>query len=93
MDLLRLLTILAYMTDKSTIKVAVIIPAYNEEASIATVVGAIHGAGKNAGVNYVPVVVNDCSKDRTGKIIDTLRLYCASFTYQLGYWWSGANRH
>jgi glycosyltransferase involved in cell wall biosynthesis len=84
MDLLRLLTILAYMTDKSTIKVAVIIPAYNEEASIATVVGAIHAAGKNAGVNYVPVVVNDCSKDRTGKIIDTLDCIALHLPINLG---------
>jgi len=72
------------MTNKSNLKVAVIIPAYNEEESITTVVQAIHTAGRNASVNYVPVVVNDCSKDSTGKIIDTLDCVALHLPINLG---------
>ena len=47
-------------------KVLVIIPAYNEEESILKVVKNLELS--NTGCDYV--VINDCSKDSTGKILD-----------------------
>ncbi len=65
-------------------KIAVIIPAYNEEASIAAVVADVHQASKEAGVHYWPVVVNDCSKDRTGQIISELPCTALQLPINLG---------
>ena len=47
-------------------KVLVIIPAYNEEESILRVVKNLEST--NTGCDYV--VINDCSKDNTAKILD-----------------------
>lgn len=47
-------------------KVLVIIPAYNEEESILQVVKNLETA--NTGCDYI--VINDCSKDSTEKILD-----------------------
>lgn len=47
-------------------KVLVIIPAYNEEESILHVVKKLEEA--NTGCDYI--VINDCSKDSTGKLLD-----------------------
>lgn len=44
-------------------RIAVIIPAYNEELSIASVVRSVRGLGKG----YDVVVVNDASKDATSR--------------------------
>ncbi len=47
-------------------KVLIIIPAYNEEDNILTVIDGI----KNANINYDYIVINDCSKDTTGRVLD-----------------------
>ena len=47
-------------------KTLVIIPAYNEEESILRVVRNL----ENADIDCDYVVINDCSKDSTGKILD-----------------------
>lgn len=47
-------------------KVLVIIPAYNEEENILRVVRQLESA--NTGCDYI--VINDCSKDSTPKILD-----------------------
>ncbi|MFM7023117.1 MAG: glycosyltransferase family 2 protein [Flavobacteriales bacterium] len=52
--------------------VAVIIPAYNEEANIAAVVGKINELEKQSGFTFVPIVINDGSLDQTGEIIRKL---------------------
>lgn len=65
-------------------KIAVIIPAYNEETSIAAVVADVHIASKEAGIHYWPVVVNDCSKDRTGEIIAGLPCTALQLPINLG---------
>jgi glycosyltransferase involved in cell wall biosynthesis len=46
----------------------VVIPAFNEEATIATVVETVN-AVRVDGVTLVPVVVNDCSHDETASIL------------------------
>ncbi|CAN5322675.1 glycosyltransferase family 2 protein [soil metagenome] len=65
-------------------KIAVIIPAYNEEASIAAVVEEVHLASADAGLYYWPVVINDCSKDRTGQIISELACTALQLPINLG---------
>lgn len=65
-------------------RIAVIIPAYNEAASIAQVVQQVHTASQLAGVHYWPVVVNDCSKDNTGAIIDGLPCTALHLPVNLG---------
>lgn len=52
--------------------IAIIIPAFNEEANIAEVIGKINLLNEQSGVKLVPVVVNDGSVDSTGQIIDQL---------------------
>ena len=47
-------------------KTLVIIPAYNEEESILRVVRNL----ENADIDCDYIVINDCSKDSTGKILD-----------------------
>lgn len=51
------------------IKVSVIVPAYNEEKTIAQVLELVR-AQKVDGVEFEIVVVNDGSKDRTREILD-----------------------
>ncbi|MCX6200387.1 MAG: glycosyltransferase family 2 protein [Bacteroidetes bacterium] len=66
-----------------TIRVAVIIPAYNEEASIASVVSAVHAASSDS-IQLTPVVVNDCSKDSTKEIIGSLNCVALNLPINLG---------
>lgn len=51
-------------------KILVIIPAYNEEKSIVNVVKNI----KNSCPNVDYVIINDCSKDNTKKVIEENKL-------------------
>ena len=53
-------------------KLAAIIPAFNEEQAIADVVHQIKAVGKRESMDITVVVVNDCSRDNTGPIIDGL---------------------
>ena len=53
--------------EKKTIEVSVIIPAYNEEASIASVVKGVHTAMAAVDGGYEVVVIDDCSQDSTKK--------------------------
>ena len=46
-------------------KIAVVIPAYNEQDSIRYVVDTINKTGREAGMHMVPVVIDDSSTDNT----------------------------
>lgn len=65
-------------------KYAAIIPAYNEEASIAIVVNAINDFGQQQNINITPIVVNDCSTDNTYKIASSLHCVTLSLPVNLG---------
>lgn len=65
-------------------KIAVVIPAYNEEASIATVVAEVNRVSKETGVAMTPVVVNDCSTDSTREIITELDCVALNLPINLG---------
>lgn len=48
-------------------RIAVVIPAFNEESSIASVIRSVK-ALRVDGVSFTPVVVNDCSGDNTAAV-------------------------
>lgn len=54
-------------------KIYFVMPAYNEEANIATTVDQWHKVVERAGSECRLVVANDGSKDRTGEIIESLQ--------------------
>ena len=64
-------------------RIAVVIPAYNEEESIAAVVASVNSISTNE-IAIVPVVVNDCSKDSTWKIISGLNCIALNLPINLG---------
>ena len=60
------------MNDLQTIPLSVVMPAYNEEASIELAVAELQQHVLNTTPGAELVVVNDGSRDRTGKILDQL---------------------
>ncbi len=65
-------------------RIAAVIPAYNEEASIAAVVQSIRDLQHSHGLRVDPVVVNDCSKDRTAEICTALDCILLNLPVNLG---------
>lgn len=66
-------------------KVAVIIPAYNEESAIEAVIASVNALNTSASATlYVPLVINDCSKDRTGELIDKADCIVVHLAVNLG---------
>lgn len=53
-------------------KLSIIIPAYNEEKSIVSVINAILSVQLLHDIEKEIVVVNDCSSDRTGELVSSL---------------------
>ncbi len=54
------------------LRIAAIIPAYNEEFSIENVVKEIHAVSQKCRLQITPIVVNDCSGDKTGVVAENL---------------------
>jgi len=67
----------------SSVKIAVVIPAFNEQQSITDVVAAVNSISTKE-VTIIPVVVNDCSKDNTKKIISGLNCIPLNLPINLG---------
>ena len=53
-------------------KLSIIIPAYNEEASISETIEAIEIAFNHIKIDYEILVINDNSKDNTSIVLDEL---------------------
>ncbi len=52
-------------------RIAVIIPAYNEESAIAAVINSVNALNTSGSLyRFIPLVINDCSKDSTAEIIN-----------------------
>ncbi|MGI8908876.1 MAG: glycosyltransferase family 2 protein [Candidatus Sumerlaeaceae bacterium] len=77
------------MNALNTIDVSVVIPAYNEEASIGGVVNGVRAVMEAAGIDYELLVVDDCSTDETRRIADEAGARVVSHAMNLG---SGAAR-
>jgi len=65
--------------------VSVVIPAYNEEASIALQIDAVHQIMRSTGRDYEVIVVNDGSTDGTEKRVDKQRAKLISLPENRGY--------
>jgi glycosyltransferase involved in cell wall biosynthesis len=65
-------------------KIAAIVPAYNEEKSIAAVVNDILQMAASENLSITVIVVNDCSKDRTSEIIASLNCIALNLPINLG---------
>ena len=65
-------------------RIAVVIPAFNEEKAITAVVHEIHDAAAATGLSLTPVVVNDCSLDNTGQVISLLDCVALQLPVNLG---------
>jgi glycosyltransferase involved in cell wall biosynthesis len=65
-------------------KIAAIVPAYNEETAIAAVVNDINALAKSEQLLIDVIVVNDCSKDTTAKVISKLNCISLNLPINLG---------
>ncbi len=65
-------------------RIAFVVPAYNEKESIAAVVGDLNTIIKENQLSAEIVVVNDCSTDSTGSILDTLPCIALNLPVNLG---------
>jgi len=66
------------------LKIAAIIPAYNEEKSITEVVNSINAIDGGDLFSITPVVINDCSTDSTEQIIAGLKCTSLNLPVNLG---------
>lgn len=64
-------------------KLAVIIPAYNEQDSIAMVVKDILNL-QITNIQAIPIVINDCSKDKTAEVVSKLHCILLDLPVNLG---------
>lgn len=65
-------------------KIAAIVPAYNEEKAIAAVVHDINNTAQTQNLFITVVVVNDCSTDTTAEIISGLNCVSLNLPVNLG---------
>ena len=66
------------------LRIAVIVPAYNEEKSITSVVNAVNSLELNEETEAQVIVVNDCSKDNTFLIASQLKCITLNLAANLG---------
>lgn len=59
----------------------IVIPAYNEEKNIGKVLDELNSDFKEADI----VVIDDCSKDNTRKIVENKGVRCISLPFNMGY--------
>lgn len=62
-------------------KLSIVIPAYNEEESIAETIDSIEAALSNIKINHEIIIVNDNSKDNTENVLKELCLKYPSVKY------------
>ena len=65
-------------------KVLVVIPAYNEELNISKVLDEL----KKDVSNFDVIVINDCSKDNTKKVVEEHEINCIDGIFNLRYAWA-----
>jgi glycosyltransferase involved in cell wall biosynthesis len=65
-------------------RIAAIIPAYNEEKAIAAVISDINNIAKEKQLHIDAIVVNDCSKDTTSEVISKLNCIALNLPINLG---------
>jgi glycosyltransferase involved in cell wall biosynthesis len=65
-------------------RILIVIPCYNEEASVALVVAQVQQVRQQLGLNIEPLVVNDCSTDRTLDVVRKLGCLYLNLPVNLG---------
>ncbi len=65
-------------------KIAAIVPAYNEEKAITAVVNDILQTSQSQNISIAVIVVNDCSLDSTSEIISKLNCIALNLPVNLG---------
>jgi glycosyltransferase involved in cell wall biosynthesis len=65
-------------------KIAAIVPAYNEEKAIASVVRDINALASTHNLSIDVIVVNDCSLDTTAEIISNIKCIALNLPINLG---------
>lgn len=65
-------------------RIAIVIPAYNEEEAIAAVVNDLNATAKQHQLDLKVIVVNDCSKDNTSEVISKLDCVALNLPVNLG---------
>lgn len=63
-------------------KLTILIPAKNEEKTIAQTIKAIYHALQEAGIDHSILVINDHSEDKTVEILDDIALEAPSLTFR-----------
>lgn len=66
------------------VRIAAIVPAFNEEEAIASVVNDINTMAQKESWHIDVVVVNDCSKDNTANVISNLQCIALNLPINLG---------
>ena len=66
------------------LKILVVVPCYNEEEAVATVVGEINQVKHQYGLRLDVLAVNDCSTDRTLAVLQTLNCLYLDLPVNLG---------
>lgn len=66
-------------------KLSIVIPAYNEEESIAETIEQIEAAFSKVTIEYEIFIVNDNSKDETLKVLEKLALKYPTVKYETNY--------
>lgn len=64
-------------------KVSIVIPVYNEAATVQELVGLVVDAPLPGGLEREIICVNDCSKDETGKRLDELHALFPQVKFQI----------
>jgi glycosyltransferase involved in cell wall biosynthesis len=65
-------------------RIAIIVPAYNEERAIAAVVEDLNNVGREHGLDLNVIVINDCSTDSTAEVISGLKCISLYLPVNLG---------
>jgi glycosyltransferase involved in cell wall biosynthesis len=65
-------------------KIAIIVPAYNEEKAITAVVNDMNAMAKESNLDLDVVVINDCSLDSTSEVISRLDCIALNLPVNLG---------
>lgn len=66
------------------LRIAVVIPAYNEETAVQAVVEDVLQVAVHYKLELIPIVINDCSTDHTPEIIDQLQCIALHLPINLG---------
>jgi glycosyltransferase involved in cell wall biosynthesis len=69
---------------KNKLRIAIIIPCYNEQDNVLSLYQEINALPKNDAFDISPVFINDCSKDQTKEILEANQIPHLNLSVNLG---------